>query len=427
MIYLYRFMTWLSAPFLIWLLHRRAKAGKEIIDRLGERQGKTEIARPADIKKLIWIHAASVGEAQSALILIDSITTQYPHAFFLVTTGTVTSATLMASRLPDNAVHQFYPLDHPAWVQRFINHWKPDLVLWMESELWPNMLTLLKKRQTDVILINARLSDRSFNKWRLFKQSAKQILQSFALILTQTKTGQKYFEHLGACNVKTTDNLKYSAAPLPYAARPLQELKQAIGKRPFWLFASTHGGEETMAGRLHQQLKTTFPDLLTIIVPRHPERREEIQKRLSLFSLKTVCRGAEHKLPTNSDDIYLADTLGELGLFYSLCPVAVIGRSYSDDGGGGHNPIEAAQLGCAVLTGPNVQFQQEIFDEMKNADAVQQPMDEAALQNCLRVLLQDKEKIKTHAQKAEQFAQEKAGIINHVMAELDPFLKKETP
>ncbi|HPF78134.1 MAG TPA: 3-deoxy-D-manno-octulosonic acid transferase [Alphaproteobacteria bacterium] len=422
MLPLYQAITALSAPILALLLKYRLARGKEDGTRLNERKGKSSPSRPAG--QLIWIHAASVGEAQSALILIEKISQQYEDISFLVTSGTVTSANLMAKRLPRNATHQFFPLDHPKWVSDFLDHWKPDLALWMESELWPNMLLALKNRNIPSVLVNARLSDRSYNRWKLFRCSIRKILSSFDLIMAQTQKDADRYLILGAKSVIVTDNLKYSAAPLPCNETDLTELQKSIGRRKIWLYASTHAGEESLACRLHSNLQEQFPDLLTILVPRHPERRDDIERECKIIGLNTTLRGESKILPTEKTQIYVADTLGELGLFYRLSPIAVIGRSFSHDGGGGHNPIEAAQLHCAVLTGPNIQYQTELFDAMFQTGAAKQMDTEKQLEDTLSLLISNDKECQRMIEAADKFADDKNHIIDNVMEQLKPFINK---
>jgi 3-deoxy-D-manno-octulosonic-acid transferase len=378
--------------------------------------------RPAS--KLVWFHAASVGEAQSTLILIDAIRRDYPEAAILVTTGTVTSASLVAKRLPPNAVHQYYPLDHPAWVSAFLDFWKPDLVLWMESELWPNMLTEIRRRCIPAALVNARLSPRSARRWRLIARDIRALLSTFSLCLAQSPGDAGQFRRLGAPPVTATDNLKNGAAPLPFDRAELARLQRAVGARPRWVYASSHDGEEELACRLHLSLRETLPDLLTVIVPRHPERRKAVEDTCGRYGLSARLRGAERALPQPEDDIYIADTLGELGLFYRLCPAACIGRSFSRDGGGGHNPIEAAQLGCAALHGPHVQNLAVIYRELDAADAALRLENETDFAQKLRALLSDDNLLAGLQDRGEAFCREKSGVTNAVTAALRPLLQR---
>lgn len=409
-------------PFLEYLLRARIKKGKEDPDRLDERRGKSSRPRPEG--PLVWVHAASIGESQSALILIDAMGKQMPGIHVLVTTGTMTSAGLMARRLPSFAFHQFVPLDHPDWVASFLDHWKPDFALWMESELWPNTLRALKKRNIQAALINARLSDKSFSGWMRAKSMASAIMDCFTVIMAQTESDAGRFRKLGAMNVIVSDNIKYSAAPLPFDQLALSGLKLTIGERRMWVYACTHAGEEALACRVHKKLRETIPDLLTIIVPRHPERRKDIAEECFEHSLKFRLRSDNVALPAADDDIYIADTLGELGLFYSLSPIAMIGRSFSNDGGGGHNPIEAAQLGCAVITGPNNQFQRQLYDDMQSDGAVIEAQTEDELCTVLGELLTREHELKALQKKTAAFVLRKAHVIDHVLEQLLPLLQK---
>lgn len=398
----------------------REKQGKEDPARLPERKGIPSRQRPQGT--LVWVHAASVGEAQSAMILIDAIGRTVTGVNILVTTGTVTSAALMAKRLPSFAFHQYVPVDHPLWVASFLDHWKPDLALWMESELWPNILISLKTRSVPTALINARLSDKSFANWSFAKGFAKQMVDCFSIILAQTEKDAGHYRALGAGNVIVTDNIKYSAAPLPYDADALAALKLAIADRPVWVYASTHAGEESLACRVHKTVREFVPDLLTVIVPRHPERREDVSNTCFENGVKFRLRGNNNTLPVAGDDIYIADTLGELGLFYTLCPIAMIGRSFSDDGGGGHNPVEAAQLGCAVLTGPNNQYQRQIYDDMQEFSAVTELADETEFAAVLQELLTNPAKLNTLQSRAASFVDRKTHVVDVVLGKLEPLL-----
>lgn len=422
MLNFYQFLTGISQPAFVSLLERRAQNGKEIKDRLPERMGQP--SRPHPGSPLVWIHAASVGEAQSMLILIEELLKINARLHVLVTTGTATSAELMGQKLPGRSFHQFYPLDHPEWVKNFLDYWQPDLVFWMESELWPNMLCGIKDRNIPAILLNARLSQKSYTRWRLIKLSARKILNSFTLILTQTQTDSDYFAKLGATHLRVTGNLKFSARPLPASDDDLKILSAHVTGRPLWVFASTHKGEEDMACRVHQLLKSSHPELLTIIVPRHPDRRADIEAACSAQKLKTVLRGAAKNMPQADTDIYIADTMGELGLFYRLAPVACIGRSFSDDGGGGHNPIEAAQLNCAVLHGPRVKHFADIYTDMNAAGAAFKMNTEAQLADTLRGLFDDNQQLHAYQKTASDFAQSRSDVIKRVITSIEPLLEQ---
>lgn len=402
-------------------LNRRKRAGKESVERFDERLGLPSAERPQG--NLLWLHAASVGEAQSALILVNTIRQKFPNIGVLVTTGTLTSANMMEKNLPDGAFHQFYPVDHPDWVERFLDHWQPNFIFWMESELWPNMLLSIKARDIPAILINARMSPRSLKRWSWFANSAGQVLSCFSHILCQTEQDAEAYQTLGAKNVTVTDNLKFSAAKLSSSDDDLKALSITL-QRPCWVYASSHASEELLAARVHMVLKSSIPDILTVIVPRHPARRDDIKKDLGTLPVNVTFRGENNTLPNEDADIYVTDTLGELGLFYRACPIAFIGRSFSDDGGGGHNPIEAAQLHCAVLHGPKVQNLQEIFDDMNEAGAALLVETEDALRQKLHELLSAPEYLKEQQECASAFAKSKEQVLDRVMDVLNPYLEK---
>ncbi|MCB1784217.1 MAG: 3-deoxy-D-manno-octulosonic acid transferase [Alphaproteobacteria bacterium] len=416
---LYRVLTQNSTPFLLRLLDKRCANGKEDPARVDEKKGLTALPRPAG--RLLWVHAASVGESRAALILIKKLAADDPALHILVTTVTRTAAQIMERELPSCAFHQYAPLDHPEWVETFLDHWCPDGALWMESELWPNMLAGLKAREVPAVLVNARLSEKSFFFWRLTAGPlCREMLGAFTKILAQTEREAERFRLLGGRGVSAPGNIKYSAAPLPFDKADLRKITTATKGRPLWLFASTHAGEEDMACRIHQILQNKLPGLLTIIVPRHPERRGAILEDCAPYHLTVSLRGENKILPQEEDDIYVADTLGELGLFYRLAPVACIGRSFSLDGGGGHNPIEAAQLGCAVLHGPNVQYLQDIFDEMDAAGASLRMAHESHMTGWLLDLLQEPERVKLLQDKGLAFCAGQTQVIDRILDEIRP-------
>ncbi len=331
-----------------WVLGRRARLGKEDSARLGERLGRAGRERPSG--PLLWIHGASVGESVSALGLMERLLGMDPALHILITSGTVTSAQLLEKRLPSRAIHQYIPVDMPYAVRRFLDHWRPDLAVWLESELWPNLIMQTYHAGVSMVLLNARMSPHSCRRWQRVPGAIRRILSCFDFCFTQSEEEAHRFRSLGACKVEKIGNLKWIAAPLPYCAQSAADVKAHIAGRPVWLASSTHSGEEDMIAAAHRRLKNDFPDILTIIVPRHPDRGPAIAGSLSQSGLG-VARRFLGELPEAGQDIYLADTLGELGLFYRLTEIAFVGGSLVK--GGGHNPIEPAQLGCALVMGPH--------------------------------------------------------------------------
>lgn len=414
MLALYRQATRLLAPFIPHLLNRRLKRGKEDAVRLPERFGHASRPRPAG--KLLWIHAASVGEANTVLPLIHHTLTAYPEAQVLLTTVTVTSARLMAERLPDRAFHQFAPVDTPDAVDRFLSHWRPDLALFVDSELWPNLITQSGERGIKLGLVNARMSERSARRWRKFPFLIRPLLKRFDFCFAQTTGDAARLRKLGMGSFNAIGNLKYDADPLPFDAGEHAKLVARIQGRPVWLAASTHPGEEAMAGRVHQALKASFPGLLTLLVPRHAERGAAIEAELDALGLR-VARRSEGKAITAHTDCYLGDTMGELGLFYRLSPIAFIGGSLVPHGG--QNPLEAARLGCAVCFGPHMDNFTAICDGLKTADACVTVADESALADLIALWLAD---TRGYGERARRYANAESGLSERIVKELRPYL-----
>jgi len=358
---LYRMASGLGAPLVTRSLRRRAARGKEDPARLDERLGRAAADRPAG--GLVWIHGASVGEALSALPLIEQIE-QDGRARCLLTTGTASSARLLAAKWPD-ILHRFVPVDTPGAVAGFLDAWRPDVALWMESELWPNLVRETAARNVPMALVNARLSTTSARNWRLAKGSAAALLNAFDLRLAQTGTVQERLLRLGADPAATfvTGDLKASRAPDPVDEAALARMRAAVAGRPVWLAASTHPGDEAAALDAHGALG--IAGLLTIIAPRHPERGAGIAALAQARGL-SVTRRSLGEGPTG--DVYIADTLGELSLWFALAPVALIGGGWG--GIGGHNPLEAAPHGCAILSGDDVPSFADTYAKMAAAGAV---------------------------------------------------------
>lgn len=359
--------------------------GKEDPARFPERRGHASLDRPPG--GLVWIHAASVGESLSLLSLIQMLRETRPTLTILVTTGTVTSAKLMAERLPEGALHQYFPVDRSSFVRRFLNHWKPDLVLWAESEFWPNMIMEIRRRAIPMVLVNGRVSEKSYRNWQRFQSVIRQLLGAFTLCLGQTTEDTDRLRDLGAPVCDCLGNLKFAAQPLPADEDLLIRLQDIIGNRPVWLAASTHSGEELIASRLHHALADKHPGLLTIIVPRHSHRGDEIRAELESEDM-TVAQRSRGEMPGASIEVYLADTMGELGLFYRLAPVVFVGKSLA--GYGGQNPLEAARLGCAVVMGPHMDNFAEMARRMVQGGAAKQVGSEGELRLMLDRLLSDR-------------------------------------
>jgi len=416
---LYRGFTTVFGPLAPLFLDRRAKRGKEDPDRRPERLGYASKPRPDG--KLAWIHAASVGEAMSAQILIDRLLSLDDRLHILLTTGTVTSARLFATRLPQAATHQFVPIDRPDCVGRFLDHWQPDFAVWLESELWPNLLDGIARRSIPAILANARLSERSFSRWSMLPSLARRLIGGFEMVLPGDAQSAARYEALGARALGPTGNLKYSAPILPDDPQAVEALDNAIGKRPVWLAASTHPGEEQRVLSAHAALSKRFPDLLTVIAPRHIERGPDIAALIDERGLRHAFRSTGD-LPGKDTAVYLADTLGELGSFFRVIRTVFVGGSLSQNGG--HNPLEPARLACAILTGPNTENFADVFAAMESEDAVRVVADEAALAEAVGELLSDPDLQVSRAQRAENAALARASVIDAMMKAIAPILRR---
>jgi 3-deoxy-D-manno-octulosonic-acid transferase len=420
--FLYRAATPPLGPLVHVYLKRRLKRGKEDPSRFRERQGLSGKVRPPG--PLVWIHAASVGEATAMLVLIERLLRERPALQILVTTGTVTSARLLETRLPSRAWHQFVPVDLPHWIGRFLDHWRPDLALWVESELWPNLVWETHARGVSMVLLNGRLSARSYMRWRFFPGLIRPVLGAFTLCLAQDRVQAERLRSLGAGKIAVAGDLKAAADALPVDALQLENLRQQIGRRPVWLAASTHAGEEEIVAGVHRELALIRPDLLTMIVPRHPARGDAIARMLTDRGLRPARR--RHGEPiTGRTDIYLADTMGELGLFYAVAGISFVGGSLVAKGG--HNPFEAARLDCAVLHGPDVSNCVGMAAELDAAGAAETVSNAGELASAVSALLADPHLRAERAAAGMRVAAAGVGVLDAVLTRLAPWLDPLAP
>ncbi len=409
----YKSLTVILKPFIYLYLWKRRRDGKEHTVRWRERMGQASLPRPQG--HVLWCHAASVGEAISVLPLLHTYMAAFPERFVLLTTGTVTSAETVAKRVQNPQVlHQFVPVDQQGWVQSFLKHWSPDAVVWLESELWPNLLLQAQKQGIPTLLVNGRLSDNSYQRWQRWPKHAAKLLRSFTQILAQSHLDAERFANLCDVPVSCPGNLKYDAAPLPYDAAALKVLQQQMAGRRCWLAASTHPGEEVLIAEAHQILVKTYPDLLTTIVPRHPHRGSDIQAAMP-DGLNSVLRSRMAAIePTTA--VYIADTLGELGLFYRLNTIVFMGGSLVLHGG--QNMLEPALLDCALLTGSHTFNFRSIMAEMQQAGAVCVVTDAASLAAGVGNLLKNEELLQQMQAHAKQVASSQQGAVDRTLAVL---------
>jgi len=376
---LYAAATGLLEPLAPALLQARARAGKEDPARLDERLARTGAARPDG--PLVWLHGVSVGESLSLLPHIDALRARQPAVSLLVTSGTVTSAALLAQRLPSGVIHQFVPVDSPGAAARFLDHWRPSTALFVESELWPNLILAAKARGVRLALLSARMTDASAQGWARTPGSAQALLAAFDLVLPQDRATEERLRKLGA-RTGPELNLKLVGPPPPVDQGLAAGLRAGIGGRKVVLAASTHPGEERL---IAQAARAAASEALLLIAPRHPERGPQIAADLKDLGFE-VARRAGHEPPTAATTAYVADTLGEMGVLFSLADVVAMGGSFVE-GIGGHNPLEPARLGRAIVTGPHTFNATDVYAQMFAEVAAIEAKDAEALTRHIRGLL----------------------------------------
>src|SRR5216683_5248264 len=410
----YRIVTAAGTALAPRLLERRLARGKENPDRVAERRGEPSAPRPPG--PLVWVHGASVGELVAVLPLVERI--RALGFTVLVTTGTVTSAALAEKRLPPGAFHQFIPLDMPAFIARFLDYWHPDLALFVESDLWPNTILAASGRHIPMILVNGRLSERSYSRWRHFPKTIETLLRRFDLCLVRSPSDAERFGTLGAPRISVTGNLKFDVPALPADARKFAALTDATRGRIVVVAASTHPGEESVIVDVHRRLKITFPDLLTIIAPRHPQRGPAIADIATTARLRSALR-SRGASPAREIDIYISDTLGELGLIYQLAPIVFMGGSLVRHGG--QNPIEAIKLGAAILHGPHVSNFDDIYQELDRTGAAELVTDAGKLTVRIGAWIKDGAARQEIAERARRCVDKLGGALDLAISALEPY------
>ncbi len=414
----YRLAGVLLRPAVPFILSGRVGRGKEDAQRLGERYGRASLPRPPG--RLIWVHAASVGETNAILPLIEQLTSIGLAVLF--TTTTVTSAAIAAKRLPVGAVHQFAPFDLAPFVSSFLAHWRPGVAIFVESEMWPTMVRKLDEAGVPLIVANARLSERSFRGWRRFAGFAGTVFPKITLCLAQSEADAARFAGLGASDVHTVGNLKFDVPPLAADSGALSRLAAAVNGRPVWVAASTHEGEEEVIADAHRLICLRHPEALTIIVPRHPERGDAVRAVLAAKGLTVAQRSRGNPL-LHEIDVYLADTLGELGLFYRLAPIAFLGGSLIPHGG--QNPIEPTRLDAAVLHGPHVHNFADIYATLDAAVPAATITDAASLADAVATLMADAAAVTARAAAGKEALARFTGALSATMTAIAPFLAGE--
>jgi 3-deoxy-D-manno-octulosonic-acid transferase len=411
----YRTLSSVVVPLASVLIKRRLKQGKEDPARIGERRGMSRVIRPHG--PLIWIHGASVGEVLAAAALIERL--RALNLQILLTSGTVTSAAIVAKRFRADVIHQYIPYDSPRYVARFLDHWRPSLALFIESDLWPNLILSSAARRLPLVLINGRMSHRSFPRWRRISGTISALLGRFEVCLAQSQLDAERFAALGGRNVIATGNLKLDVPAPPADAAKLERLMSVTRGRPIIVAASTHPGEEETLLEAHRALVRFFPSLLSVIVPRHPDRGDAIARLIAASGLHVALRSRE-ELPIATTDIYVADTMGELGLFYRLAPIVFMGGSLVPRGG--QNPIEAIKLGASIVHGPHVFNFTDVYEALDGAGGARRADTQQALVKQLGQLLADPSARELSVSAAERVIEQLGGALDRTLLALEPYL-----
>ncbi|MDR3408417.1 MAG: 3-deoxy-D-manno-octulosonic acid transferase [Methylovirgula sp.] len=406
------------APFSPVVLYVRRKWRRDELDRDGERLGRPTQPRPDG--PLAWLHGGSVGESLALLPLVEQLSAR--GFTILVSTGTSSAAAVIAPRLPAGALHQFLPLDVPQFLARFLAHWRPNLALIAESEIWPNLFLAVRRRNIPLLLVNARISEASFQRWRWFPSFIGTLLEAVDLCLAQSQADAERFALLGARHVKVAGNLKYDVSAPPADRQALAALAVRVGARPVWVAASTHRGEEEIILAAHQMAAEFVPGLLTIIVPRHAKRGGEIASLARARGLDVAQRSTEAYENGALPEVYVADTTGELGLFYRLASIAFLGKSLLPAANGGQNPIEPAKLGCAILHGPHVANFSEVYQVLDEARGAVTVADADTMARVVAILLADAGKMRLMARAASETVKGLGGACERIMSAIEPHL-----
>jgi 3-deoxy-D-manno-octulosonic-acid transferase len=411
----YRGLSSAMVPLAPALIKRRLKLGKEDPERIGERRGLTRDVRPHG--PMVWIHGASVGEVLASAALIERL--RALNIRILLTSGTVTSAAIVAKRFPPDIIHQYVPFDSPRYVARFLDHWRPSLALFIESDLWPNLILQSAARRLPMVLINGRMSQRSFPRWRRVHGTISAILEKFDICLAQSDTDAERFSVLGCPNVITTGNLKLDVPAPPADPDKLDRLLSLTRGRPIIVAASTHPGEEEILIAAHRTLAGFFPGLLSVIVPRHPDRGPPVWRLVDAAGLKATLRSRD-ELPNASTDIYVADTMGELGLFYRLAEIVFMGGSLVPHGG--QNPIEAIKLGASIVHGPHVFNFTDVYEALDSIGGARTADTEEALVKQLGQLLASRDARAAMSAASQRVVGELGGALERTLTALEPYL-----
>jgi len=403
-------LSFIAKPYLLY----RVKQCKEDPKRLNERFGRTKLKRPDG--KLIWCHVASVGEAISVKPLITEIEQEFPQIHILITSGTLTSSRMINSFYSASVIHQFLPFDHRIWINQFLNHWRPNLILWTESEIWPNFMLAIRKKRIPSYLINARISKNSFKNWSKTPKLFDFLLRTFKLCFPQNSETEKYLKSFNMPNIKFIGNLKLSAPPLPVDTSQYEHYRHKFKNKHIYLLASSHPGEEELFFKIHKSILKTNKNTLLIIAPRHPNRGTEIATLAQEKFKFNVNLKTSKELITSETNLYIADTIGELGLFYQLADIVFIGGSFIPHGG--HNPLEACYFNCNIIFGKYMENFKDIALQLLANSAAKQFSHSKDIKPYLIKQFKQKRMDKKIAENAKIFIENQQNIPKLILDEI---------
>ena len=415
----YRWAGVAAFPCAGLFLSIRAAKGKEDRTRKLERVGYASADRPRG--PLVWVHAASVGEMMAVTALMREL--RRCDINVLLTTGTTTSAQIAGDRLQDGVIHQYVPVDALPGVRRFLDYWHPDLMIGVESEIWPTTLQELHDRQIPQILVNARLSDRSFARWQRHPTVAASLFSKLAMVVAQSDLDAERFRDLGAWPVSMSGNIKVDTDAPACDSALLASYERQIGHRKAWAAISTAEGEEKIAAMVHRALKAHMGQL-TVVVPRHPDRADAIEAMLIEQGLVVARRSRDDRI-TPETDVFLGDSIGEMGLYLRLTDIAFAGRSLIKDGGGS-NPLEPAVLGCAVLSGPHVENFRESYQKLVRHGAARVVRDAETLAKAVHFLMNNHVVRHKMADSGMEAVQDMRGALTSTIKAMEPYINPLT-
>ncbi len=421
MYYWYKIITYLFYPFGPLYLYFRKFKKKE--DAISYKEKLAVINSQRNNGFLIWFHVASVGEAMSILPIIEAFLKDQKINRILITSITLSSGKILKKRFNNNfkVIHQFLPLDVPIYTKKFLNHWQPNLAIFIDSEIWPNLIMEINKEKIPLLLVNARITKKTFNRWKLLINFAKKIFEKFNLCIASNKESEDYLKILGAKNVKNLGNLKFANIKSKLNNKLDDNFLSKINNRKIWCAASTHDEEEIICAKSHIKIKKTFNDILTIIIPRHINRIESIQKELMKLDLN-ICLYSQKEQINSNTDILLVDAYGEALKFYNISKYTFLGKSLAKSLkiNSGQNPIEPARLGCKIFHGPNVVNFIEIYNYLKELGVTKKinNYEELSL-SLVEEFKEDKAKNHEIIQQIENYGQ---NIFNNVIIELKKYI-----